>query len=74
MILAPDEAQLAQMRQIAVWRLEGLSYHAIWRMFLLRREKRASDGKEWDIHSIWLARKRYCEYDALKAQNTGKAI
>jgi DNA invertase Pin-like site-specific DNA recombinase len=74
MILAPDEPQLAQMRQIAQWRQDGLSYNKIWRMFLLRRERRASDGKEWDIHSIWLAHKRYCEYQALKAQNMGRVI
>jgi len=72
MILAPDEPQLAQMRQIAKWRLDGLSYHGIWRMFLLRSERRASDDKEWDIHSIRLAHKRYCEYEALQAQNTGR--
>ena len=63
MILAPDEAQLAQMRQISKWRLEGLSYHDIWRMFLARSEMRASDVKDWDIHSIWLAHKRHCEYE-----------
>jgi hypothetical protein len=72
MILALDEAQLAQMRQIAEWRQDGLSYNEIWRRFLLRRERRASDGKEWDIHRIWLAHKRYCEYQALKAQNMGR--
>jgi DNA invertase Pin-like site-specific DNA recombinase len=62
MILAPDEAQLAQMRQIAQWRKEGWSFTRIWRAFFMRREMRASDGKEWDIHSIWLAHKRYCQY------------
>ena len=66
MVLVPDEAQLAQMRLIAKRRQEGLSYHAIWREFHLRREMRASDGKEWDLRSIWLAHKRYCEYEALK--------
>jgi DNA invertase Pin-like site-specific DNA recombinase len=73
MILIADEARLTRMRQIAQWREEGLSFTEIWRLFLLRREVRTSDGKEWDIHSIWLAYKRYCEYEVLKTHQTDRA-
>jgi putative DNA-invertase from lambdoid prophage Rac len=69
MEIAPDPAQLAQMRQIAQWRLEGLSYHAIWKAFQGRKERRASDGGEWTPESIWRTHKRYLEYEALKAES-----
>src|SRR5262249_10879997 len=71
MEIAPDPAQLAQVRLSAKWRQEGWSYYAIWRAFLERKEKRASDNKEWTPHSIWRVHKRYLEYEALRSSGRG---
>ncbi len=61
-ILAPDPAELEQMRQIWLMRESGMSREVVWKKLLLARVANPRTGKEYGETSIKNIHKQYKRY------------